>query len=172
MSNYSVDAASKAYAIQFLQYKNPYLRVYDTDAISKFKYYDLYAAGSDGGRYAIELKQRPFPSSRYEDVIVEESKLAKAYADINEGKIHQFWVMSLFTDCIYLVNSAMPYETIVRNANATTYFNDRALVGKRFVSWKLGICSKYPYEPYIVANTGISVDPSILKSWGGSKPLF
>lgn len=171
MSN-TVDAASKLYAINFLQRINPYLKIFDTDRISKFKYYDLLAVDTNRFHYAIELKQRPIPSSTYDDIIVEESKLAKAYADINAGKIQQFWVMSLFTDCVYLVNSEMPHTTITRNANATTHFDDRTIIGKRFVSWKLGACIKYLYEPDIVYASGLSVDPSILKSWSGSKPLF
>ena len=107
--------------------------IVDTDTISRYYHWDVEAT-LNGERYAFELKNRTFPSSRYGDAAVNYDKYEHLLNCPHKAVFVTFW-----TDCFIMIDvkSRYPDSFFYKICPHQTRFQDHHLMKKEMVSWSI-----------------------------------
>ena len=122
----------KAFFINWLE-QHHFTDIVDTDTISRYCHWDV--EGTLGGqRYAFELKNRTFPSSRYGDAAVNYDKYEYLLNCPYKAVFVTFW-----TDCFIMIDvkSRYPDSFFYKMCPHQTRFQDHHLMKKEMVSWSI-----------------------------------
>ena len=122
----------KAFFINWLE-QHHFTDIVDTDPISRYYHWDLEAT-LNGERYAFELKNRTFPSSRYGDAAVNYDKYEYLLNCPYKAVFVTFW-----TDCFIMIDvkSRYPDSFFYKMCPHQTRFQDHHLMKKEMVSWSI-----------------------------------
>ena len=122
----------KAFFINWLE-QHHFTDIVDTDTISRYYHWDLEAT-LNGERYAFELKNRTFPSSRYGDAAVNYDKYEYLLNCPYKAVFVTFW-----TDCFIMIDvkSRYPDSFFYKMCPHQTRFQDHHLMKKEMVSWSI-----------------------------------
>ena len=122
----------KAFFINWLE-QHHFTDIVDTDTISRYYHWDLEAT-LNGERYAFELKNRTFPSSRYGDAAVNYDKYEHLLNCPYKAVFVTFW-----TDCFIMIDvkSRYPDSFFYKMCPHQTRFRDHHLMKKEMVSWSI-----------------------------------
>ena len=122
----------KAFFINWLE-QHHFTDIVDTDTISRYYHWDLEAT-LNGERYAFELKNRTFPSSRYGDTAVNYDKYEYLLNCPYKAVFVTFW-----TDCFIMIDvkSRYPDSFFYKMCPHQTRFQDHHLMKKEMVSWSI-----------------------------------
>ena len=122
----------KAFFINWLE-QHHFTDIVDTDTISRYYHWDLEAT-LNGERYAFELKNRTFPSSRYGDAAVNYDKYEHLLNCPYKAVFVTFW-----TDCFIMIDvkSRYPDSFFYKMCPHQTRFQDHHLMKKEMVSWSI-----------------------------------
>ena len=122
----------KAFFINWLERHN-FTDIVDTDTISRYYHWDVEAT-LNGERYAFELKNRTFPSSRYGDAAVNYDKYEYLLNCPYKAVFVTFW-----TDCFIMIDvkSRYPDSFFYKMCPHQTRFQDHHLMKKEMVSWSI-----------------------------------
>ena len=122
----------KAFFINWLE-QHHFTDIVDTDTISRYCHWDLEAT-LNGERYAFELKNRTFPSSRYGDAAVNYDKYEYLLNCPYKAVFVTFW-----TDCFIMIDvkSRYPDSFFYKMCPHQTRFQDHHLMKKEMVSWSI-----------------------------------
>ena len=122
----------KAFFINWLE-QHHFTDIVDTDTISRYYHWDLEAT-LNGERYAFELKNRTFPSSRYGDAAVNYDKYEYLLKCPYKAVFVTFW-----TDCFIMIDvkSRYPDSFFYKMCPHQTRFQDHHLMKKEMVSWSI-----------------------------------
>ena len=122
----------KAFFINWLE-QHHFTDIVDTDTISRYYHWDVEAT-LNGERYAFELKNRTFPSSRYGDAAVNYDKYEHLLNCPYKAVFVTFW-----TDCFIMIDvkSRYPDSFFYKMCPHQTRFQDHHLIKKEMVSWSI-----------------------------------
>lgn len=122
----------KEWFISWLR-KHNFTNIVDTDTISRYYHWDVEATLNDE-RYAFELKNRTFPSSRYGDAAVNYDKYEYLLDCPYKAVFVTFW-----TDCFIMIDvkSRYPDSFFYKMCPHQTRFQDHHLMKKEMVSWSI-----------------------------------
>lgn len=122
----------KAFFINWLE-QHHFTDIVDTDTISRYYHWDVEAT-LGGQRYAFELKNRTFPSSRYGDAAVNYDKYEYLLNCPYKAVFVTFW-----TDCFIMIDvkSRYPDSFFYKMCPHQTRFQDHHLMKKEMVSWSI-----------------------------------
>ena len=122
----------KAFFINWLE-QHHFTDIVDTDTISRYYHWDVEAT-LNGERYAFELKNRTFPSSRYGDAAVNYDKYEYLLNCPYKAVFVTFW-----TDCFIMIDvkSRYPDSFFYKMCPHQTRFQDHHLMKKEMVSWSI-----------------------------------
>ena len=122
----------KAFFINWLE-QHHFVDIVDTDTISRYYHWDVEAT-LGGQRYAFELKNRTFPSSRYGDAAVNYDKYEYLLNCPYKAVFVTFW-----TDCFIMIDvkSRYPDSFFYKMCPHQTRFQDHHLMKKEMVSWSI-----------------------------------
>ena len=122
----------KAFFINWLD-QHHFTDIVDTDTISRYCHWDIEAT-LGGERYAFELKNRTFPSSRYGDAAVNYDKYEYLLNCPYKAVFVTFW-----TDCFIMIDvkSRYPDSFFYKMCPHQTRFQDHHLMKKEMVSWSI-----------------------------------
>ena len=122
----------KVFFINWLERHN-FTDIVDTDTISRYYHWDVEAT-LNGERYAFELKNRTFPSSRYGDAAVNYDKYEYLLNCPYKAVFVTFW-----TDCFIMIDvkSRYPDSFFYKMCPHQTRFQDHHLMKKEMVSWSI-----------------------------------
>lgn len=128
--------------IKYLQGKG-FANVEDTEKkyFDKYYCYDVY--GVKGMRKCgFEIKHRTFPSTKYGDAIIEYHKYEKILKKMKNGEINVAFIVTIFSDKTYVTK--IDDEYVLQNAygEKTTFFNDKKIMEKTYVSYNLATHKK------------------------------
>lgn len=113
--------------------KHNFTDIVDTDTISIYHHWDLEAT-LNGVRYAFELKNRTFPSYKFDDAAVNYDKYEYLLNCPYKAVFVTFW-----TDCFIMIDvkNYPPDEDMVRYCQHQTRFPDHQIIRKKMVRWEL-----------------------------------
>lgn len=127
------DADQKQVAADFLES----IGFEDVQETNERTCYDLFGY-KDGQLYRFEVKGRTFESTKYGDTTIEKCKYDRL------SRFENVYIVSVFTDNkITLVPLDAPHTEFTRYASYTTYWTNKTIIPKTFVSYKN---EKYIYE--------------------------
>lgn len=122
----------KGFLISLLK-SHQFTDIIDTDIISQYTHWDLEATHK-GERYVFELKNRTFPSTKYNDTAINYDK----YKYLLDCPYHSVLV-TFWTDCWCMIDikSCKPDSDINRVCPHQTRFRDHTLINKHMVAWNI-----------------------------------
>ena len=133
-----LDKESKKYFYTFLE-KKGFTDITDSafiDADGQFAGWDV-AGTWKNNVYEFELKDRRFPSTKFNDNTCERHKLEVMGEHVTEGKCRAGYIVSTFTDGVLSINNVNDhYTTTLAECPKTTAFEDNSKVTKELVHFK------------------------------------